>query len=123
MDAFIQSFSEISKQFLPILGATALVCLIIFLIKLIKITQNLNNTVDKTNTTIDLVDDSIEKIQEPLNTVVKVSHSVDKAYDVTIAAVDATKDFVIKHAEEAKDKIVELISKDSNDKVDQEDED
>lgn len=109
MDAFIKSFSELADQLMPILGAAALVCVVILLIKLIKIMGNLNITVDKTNKTIDLVDESIDKIQQPLNTVVKVSNTVDKAHDATVQAVSAAKDFVVKEAGQLKDKVVDYL--------------
>lgn len=109
MDAFIKSFSEFANQLMPILGATALVCVVILLIKLIKVMGNLNVTVDKTNKTIDLVDESIDKIQQPLDTVVKVSNTVDKAHDATIKAVGAAKDFVVKEAVVIKDKVVDYL--------------
>lgn len=109
MDAFIETFSAFADQIMPILGAAALICVVILLIKLIKIMGNLNITVDKTNKTIDLVDDSIDKIQKPLDTVVKVSNTVDKAYDATVAAVTATKDFVAKQAANLKDKVTEHV--------------
>lgn len=110
MDAFIQSFSVLSRQLLPILGAIALVFVIILLIKLIKIMGSLDLTVGKTNKTIDLVDLSIEKVQEPLNTAVKVSHTVDKAHDATISAVTSAKDFIVKSASEVKDKVVNTLN-------------
>ena len=114
MDAFISSFSDLSKQLTPILGAIALVFVIILLVKLIKIFSNLNVTVDKTNKTIDLVDDSIDKIQAPLDTVVKVSHTVDKAHDATVAAVGTVKDFAIKTASEVKDKVTDILNKEED---------
>lgn len=110
MDAFIQSFSVLSRQLLPILGAIALVFVIVLLIKLIKIMGSLDLTVGKTNKTIDLVDLSIEKVQEPLNTAVKVSHTVDKAHDATISAVTSAKDFIVKSASEVKDKVVNTLN-------------
>lgn len=116
MDAFIKSFSELSQQLIPILGACALVCVIILLINLIRILCGFNVTVDKTNKTIDLVDESIDKIQAPLDTVVKVSHTVDKAHDATISAVTSAKNFVVKSAEEIKEK----ISSDSKEKIENE---
>ena len=114
MDAFIDSLANLSKQITPILGAIVLICLIILIIKLINIIKGLNTTVDKTNKTIDMVDDSIDKIQEPLNTAVKISHTVDKAHDVTVSAVTTAKDFVVKSANEAKDKISNYIDKDNS---------
>lgn len=113
MDAFVNSFSDFAKQLMPILGAAALVCVVILLIKLIKIMSNLNTTVDKTNKTIDLVDESIDKIQQPLNTVVKVSNTIDKAHDATVSAVTTAKDFVVKQASDIKDKVADYL--DNND--------
>lgn len=105
MDEFIQSFSDLSQELIPILIAAVLVFLIIFLYKLIKTTGSLNITVDKTNKTLDLVDTSIDKIQDPLNTVVKISHTVDKAHDATVNAFNSAKDFVSKSASEIKNKV------------------
>ena len=114
MDAFISSFSDLSKQLIPILGAAALIFVIILLYKLIKIFSNLNQTVDKTNKTIDLVDDSIDKIQAPLDTAVKISHTVDKVHDTTVEAVASAKDFVVKTAGEVKNKVVEIVNSDNS---------
>lgn len=118
MDAFIESFSALSSQLIPIFGAVALVCVIVLLIMLIKLLGGFSVTVDKTNKTIDLVDESIDKIQAPLDTVVKVSHTVDKAHDATISAVTTAKNFVVKSAEEIKDK----LTSDSNKSMKDEDE-
>ena len=90
MDAFLLAFKNLCNVLMPILGAVCLVCLIVLLIKLIKLIDNVDVTLLKTHGTIDLVDRSIEKVQTPLDTVAKVSLSVDKAHDETIeAAKDA----------------------------------
>ena len=112
MDAFIESFSALSKQLTPILGAVCLVCVIVLLLKLIKMLGSLNITVDKTNKTIDMVDESIDKIQAPLDTVVKVSHTVEKAHDATVSAVTTAKDFVVKSASDVKNKVSDYLDND-----------
>lgn len=114
MDAFIKSFSEFSKELTPILGAAALVCCIIVLVKLIKMFSGLNITVDKANKTIDIVDESLEKVQAPLDTVVKVSHTVDKVHDTTAQAIDAAKDFVVKSASKVAQKVTDYIEEDND---------
>lgn len=119
MDAFIIAFRNLCSDIMPILGAIVLVCLIILLIKLIKLMGSLDSTLLKTHTTIDLVDQSIEKVQSPLDTVVKVSNSVDKAHDATVDAVKDATQFVSSHAGEIKDKVLSLISSDSKEKVDE----
>lgn len=110
MDAFIQSFSVLSEQLLPILGAVSLVCVIILILKLIKVLGSLDDTLLKSHGTIDLLDQSIEKVQAPLDTVVKVSNTVDKAHDATVQAVGSAKDYIVKSAETIKDKVVTYVN-------------
>ena len=110
MDAFILAFRNLCNDLMPILGAICLVCLIILLIKLIKVMASVDSTLLKTHETIDLVDKSIEKVQSPLDTAVKLSGTVDKAHDATLVAVKDAKDFVVNHAGDIKDKFVEIIS-------------
>ena len=110
MDAFLIAFSNLSVTLLPIIGAACLVCLIILLIKLIGVLKTVDATLIKSHNTIDLVDKSIEKVQAPLDTAVKVSHTVDKAHDATLEAVDKTKDFVVKNADVVKEKVNDFIN-------------
>lgn len=113
MDAFILAFRNLCNDLIPILGAACLVCLIVLLIKLIKMIENVDLTVLKTHGTIELVDRSIEKVQAPLDTVAKVSSSVDKAHDATVSAVNDAKEFISKNAGEIKDKVISFISEGS----------
>lgn len=106
MDAFLIALKNLCSELLPILGAACLICLIILLIRLIKVLGSIDSTLLKTHGTIDLVDQSIEKVQAPLDTVVKVSHTVDKAHDATLNAAREAKEFVDKNAAEIKDKVI-----------------
>lgn len=112
MDEFLNATSNLSVTLLPILRAIVLIVLIILIIKIIIVLKNLDTTLIKSHNTIDLVDKSIEKVQAPLDTAVKVSNTVEKAHDITVDAVVATKDFVVKNAENVKNKVEELIKKD-----------
>ena len=115
MDAFILAFKNLCNDIMPILGAICLVCLIILLIKLIKMIGDVDITLLKTHGTIDLVDKSIEKVQAPLDTVAKVSSTVDKAHDATLIAAREAKDFISKNAGDIKDKVISIINeKDKN---------
>ena len=110
MDAFIVAFSNLSKDLIPILGAACLVCVIILLIKLIKVLSSVDDTLLKTHVTIDLVDRSIEKVQAPLDTVAKVSGTVDKAHDATVSAVADAKEFMVKNAGDIKERVMSFIN-------------
>lgn len=113
MDALIIALRNLSTDLLPILGAVCLVCVIILLIKLIRVTSDIDVTLLKTHGTIDLVDRSIEKVQAPLDTVAKVSGTVDRAHDATVIAVKDAKDFVVKNAGEIKDRVIAYVKDDS----------
>ncbi|MBO7677462.1 MAG: hypothetical protein J6S49_08110 [Erysipelotrichaceae bacterium] len=99
-----------------------MVCVIILLIKLIKVMSSVDVTLLKTHGTIDLVDTSIEKLQAPLDTAVKVSETVDKAHDATIEAAKEVKDFVVENAGDIKEKVTGYINefKKKKDAVDEE---
>ena len=58
-------------------------------------------------------DRSIEKVQSPLDTAVKISGTVDKAHDATLVAAREAKDFISKNAGEIKDKVVAIINETS----------
>lgn len=110
MDTF-QQIKEICNNVLPILGVIALIVVIILIIELIKTLKNANLFLNKTKGTVDLVDESIKKVQAPLDSVVKVSHTVDVAHDATIKGLTEAKDFISKNAENIKEKISDLTSK------------
>ena len=116
MDAFIIAFRDLSRDLIPILGAACLVCVIILLIKLIKVLSSVDLTLVKIPTTIDLVDRSIEKVQAPLDTVAKVSETVDKAHDATLVAVKDAKECVAKNADDIKERVVAFINNNDADK-------
>lgn len=113
MDDFIVALRNLCSDLLPTLGAVCLVCLIILLIKLIKMIGSVDSTLLKTHTTIDLVDQSIEKVQAPLDTVAKVSGTVDKAHDATLLAVKDAKEFVVKNAGDIKERVLAFVNEES----------
>lgn len=109
-DDFIDACKVLSDKLLPILGAVALIVTIVVLFKLLTLLKTLNITLLKSHSTIDLVDESLEKVQAPLDTAVKVSHTVDKAHDATVKLVSKTKDAVIKNADVVKTKVNTAIN-------------
>jgi len=109
MDAFIKYTSLFCDELLPIVGVIVLICLAVFLVKLIGLVKDLDITLNKSHKTIDLVDMSIEKVQAPLDTAVKVSKGVDKACDVTAEAIDKTKEFIVNNADKVKEKVNSLV--------------
>ena len=93
MDAFIIATRDLANQIIPILGAIVLLFLCIALSKLWKLLDSITVTVKGLDPTLKKVDLSIEKAQAPLDTVVKYSHSLDKAHDKASDAFVKAADF------------------------------
>ena len=111
----LQVIEDFCSNLLPLLGVLALIALIIVLISLIKTLSKTNKFLSKTSGTVDLVDDSLKKAQVPLDSVVKVSESVDAAHDAVIKGINDTKDFVSKNADKIKNKLSSFTNNDETD--------
>lgn len=114
MNNALETIREISQSILPLIGVIVLILTIVLVIKLIRILKNLNSVLLKTNSTVDLVDKSIEKVQAPLDSAVKLSHSVDVAHDATIKGLEEAKEFIVKGTDIIKDRISNYSANNSN---------
>lgn len=112
MDDLLIALSKVSGQLVPIAGAAALIFLCIFLRKLCGLMDALTNTVKGLDPTLRLVDTSIEKLQPPLDTVVKLSHSIDKVADKTADAFGKAADFAAENVEGIKGFVQDKLQKD-----------
>ena len=110
-DQLIIAARELSSMLLPTIGLIVLVILGVLLMKVIKLIDAVTNTVNRTHTTIDLVDKSIEKVQQPLDTVVKLSGTVDKVHDAGVKMVSDSAEFLSQNKEAIKNKVHETVSK------------
>ena len=107
----MENIIVICAQLLPVLGVVVLILLMVLLYEVIKIVKRVNTTLDKAHLTIDLVDDSLTKVQSPLDTAVKISGTVDKAHDATVKAAKDAREFVVKNTEAVKEKLSEVLTK------------
>lgn len=89
-----QVISIITNYITPILIVALLIVLIIFVIKLIKVTSSLDKTVVRTQKTVDLTNESLEKVQVPLETAVNVSRTIDDLHSSTVKTVKKVKNTV-----------------------------
>ena len=107
----MENIIVICAQLLPVLGVVVLILLMVLLYEVIKIVKRVNTTLDKAHLTIDLVDDSLTKVQSPLDTAVQISGTVDKAHDATVKAAKDAREFVVKNTEAVKEKLNEVLTK------------
>lgn len=111
MDALLLALQNVCEQLLPILGAVALIFVCIFLKKLWKFFDQLTATVKELDPTIKLADQSLEKVQAPLDTAVKYSHTLDKVHDKTSEVMGKVADFASENVDHLKDQFSEKIQK------------
>lgn len=104
MDSFVNSLSSVCSLLMPIAGVAVLCALTALLCHCISLIKTLKETLIKTHGTISLVDKSIEKVQYPLDTAVKVTGSIDKAYDASAKMFTEAKKFVNENVETLKEK-------------------
>ena len=111
MDALLSALYAVCVQLLPIIGAVVLVFLCIFLRKLWKLIDHASDMVVRLNPTINLVDQSIEKVQAPLDTAVKYSKTLDNVHDKTVESVNRAAETASENVEKLKDFVVDKFNR------------
>ncbi len=81
MNDLLNELSVLAKHLLPILMVVVLIMLCIFLKRLITFLSHLTKTINHWEFTTKLVDQSLEKLQSPLDTSVKYAKSFDHLHD------------------------------------------
>ena len=87
IDSLFMDLSAVCRQLLPIIGAAALIFLCIVLRRLAKLLEESTVIIKELNPTVKSVNESLEKVQAPLDTVIKYSHTLDDVHDKTIDSV------------------------------------
>lgn len=88
MDALLADLQVVCSQLVPVLSAVALVFLCIFLKKLATLMDTVNRAVTSLDPTLQKVNQSIDKVQAPLDTAVRYSHTLDKVHEKAGDLVD-----------------------------------
>lgn len=114
MDQFLTASANLANILMPTVLLIVLVFVLVLLYRMIVLLKTLNDTVVKTQKTIDLLDVSIEKIQKPLDTVVKLSETVDRVHEAGITAVKQTKEYLSRNSKQIKERINTTFKKKKN---------
>lgn len=111
MDALLLALQNVCSQLLPIMGVACLIFGCIALKKLANLFEALTSTVKNLSPTIKLVDQSIEKVQAPLDTVVKMSHTIDGVHDKTVDTVKQAGSYINDNMDNIKNFVNDKIQK------------
>lgn len=113
MDALILDLANVSEQLLPILGAVVLIFLCVLLKKAWEMIDSIHETIKD-------VEKSMEKLQAPLDTAVKYSHSLDKVHDKTSEVLQKATDFASENVTKIQSAVQEKFNKDEEEIVEEE---
>ena len=111
MDALILDLANVSEQLLPILGAVVLIFLCVLLKKAWEMIDSIHETIKNLDPAIKDVEKSMEKLQAPLDTAVKYSHSLDKVHDKTIEVLQKATDFASENVTKIQSAVQEKFNK------------
>lgn len=82
-DELLIALYNVCVRLLPIVGVFVLIFLLVLLGKLMTFMNKLNMGMDSINRTLIEVDRDVQQFRDPLNTVVKISHTVDEVHDAS----------------------------------------
>lgn len=99
LDELLISLYEVSRLLLPVLGVLVLIALSILLFKIIGIVNALPTTLTKVNDTIDTTNDSIKKLEVPLNTISGISSTVDMINKSATGIVGSVASYTMKNSD------------------------
>ncbi|MCI9293262.1 MAG: histidine kinase [Erysipelotrichaceae bacterium] len=83
LDQLLNLTSVVAGKALPILGAVAIVFLIIFLRKLIRLMITTNDTISSLKITLDSASKQIDALDKPMQTLNDLSETVDHVHDAS----------------------------------------
>ena len=103
MDAFLLAAKNLADQILPTLGVIVLVFVCVMVYQLIKLLQEIRLSLKDVGQTVDLVNESLEKAQVPLNTVVNISETVDKVQETGVVVIKEAAQYLVNNFHTLKD--------------------
>lgn len=110
MDQFLTLLSKYTSLLLPVAGLAVLIILIMILLNVLKTLKKLPGTVDNVDSILANVNQSIDKLQGPLDAVAGVSKSVDTANSALNTVIGFIAHQFIKNYSLIKEIIVGLFS-------------
>lgn len=86
MDAFLEAAKNLADQILPTLSVVVLAFVLVMVYQIIKFFKELRTNLNDLDKTVDLVNQSLDKVQVPLQTASNISQSVDKLHESGVFA-------------------------------------
>ncbi len=100
LDDFLILGGELSQILLPIVGVILLISLTVMVIRITKTINRLHITLDKVDHMIDISNESIAKLDVPLNTIIGLSHTVDTVNKSATGIVSSFANYAVKNSDQ-----------------------
>ncbi len=116
-DELLIALYNVCVKLLPIVGVFVLIFLLVLIGKLMTFMNKLNMGMDSVNRTLIELDRDVQQFRDPLNTMVKISHTVDEVHD---ASKEAAKNAIAagkQHADAIKTQVSSFFKKDESENV------
>jgi hypothetical protein len=110
LDTLLLDLGSVCRQLVPILGAVALLFLCILLKRAWKLIDTMTDTVKGFDPAVKSVNTSLEKIQAPLDTVIRYSHTLDEVHDKAMDGVQKFADSAADSMDKVKDYVTEKLA-------------
>ena len=94
MDELLAAGYKVAVQLVPILGAVVLGFLIYLIRHCVTFIKELTVMVQKASSALEGIDKSVDKLQAPLDTVVKISGTIDQVQESAVGAVKNVAGFM-----------------------------
>lgn len=116
MDEFILATKNLTAELLPTLAFIVLIMLIILLRKLMQLVEHLTSVIDLSKGSLKGVEQSIEKLQAPLDTAVHLAGTVDRMHDASVQLAKDSGEYLKKNKQAIKAKIDSVLLKTNKNK-------
>ena len=97
LDQLLNLTSTVSGKLLPILGATVLVFLIVFVRRLILVLTSTNEAIHSLKKTLDSAGKQLDALDKPMQTLNEISETVDNVHEASKSVIRSLLSSVIDH--------------------------
>lgn len=114
MDELLELLSSVSQLLIPIFAVIVLYFLIRFLVVLIKLTKKLNQTIESVDRSLNIVEDYLDQMKAPVNTITNISRGVDQVGAFSESFVKGLIEVLISNMGILKDAISSFFNKEGD---------
>ena len=119
LDQLLELMSRVAQASIPIIVVVALIFLIVFLYRLIKVAKESMKTLEELTKTLTTANRQLNALDQPLHTLNELSETVDQVHEVSRNLVRSALVAIIENVSVIRDWIFAKVQKDTEETVSQ----